>query len=597
MSYENEWARLQEDTQNGVPQDMFGRSLTLLALAAALIVLGGWVFDVPALTHLSDNLPSMKVNTALSFALLSLGILACNQLFMGPCPKISGSIVGALMLLTLLQYPLGIDLGIDQLIRADPSGEFYPGRASPATCVSFLFLSVLMMVPAPARQAQLPAFMTALVLGAAIPAAALLTYLIDPTGLLRVPFFSTMALHTSLTFLLLFVAIGLSVVELPGRKERQRSSGWRLIQLLLIPVIVFPVILAFLMYQLEQQGLVSPALMVSTLVAGFCISAISGVLWAATREDRWYDLLKQEMDRRLTIEAKLGTVLDTISGGVVFFDRAGHIRMTNSGFNRLLGLENPLGTNIDSVIPVGEKNRFHQRLENLEVRFESPEDQHPELMRLQRNDGEEFHALVSICRLPAVVQDMSRFGALIISSREIERQFKRLRDEARYDHLTEILNRTSYELLMSGLQKHGTRHDEAVGLLMLDLDHFKQVNDSFGHAAGDTALFKVAQSIHSLLRQGDNVYRYGGEEFAVVTYDVRGQELIALGERIRKNIAALDIEHSGMRFPVTCSIGAALWTGDESLKTVQEKADRALYQAKEGGRNQVVMWPDGVELS
>lgn len=597
MSYENEWARLQEDNQADVPQDMFGRSVTLIALAAALIVLGGWIFDVPALTHLSDNLPSMKVNTALSFALLALGILACNQLFTGPCPKIAGSLVGALMLATLLQYPLGMDFGIDELIHHDPSGEFYPGRASPATCVSFLFLSVLMMVPTRLRQSYLPVFMTWLVLGAAIPSAALFTYLMDPAGLLRVPFFSTMALHTSVTFLLLFVAIGLSVFELPGKTDRQRSSGWRLIQLLLIPVIIFPVILAFLMFKFEQQGLVSPSLMMSVLVAGFCISAISGVLWAASRENRWYDLLKQEMDRRLTIEAKLGTVLDTISGGVVFFDRAGHIRLTNGGFNRLLGLENPLGTNIDAVIPISEKNRFHQRLENLEMRFESPEDQHPELMRLLRADGQEFHALVSVCRLPAVVQEMSRFGALIISSREIERQFKRLRDEARYDHLTEILNRTSFEVLMSGLQKHGTRHGEPVGLLMLDLDHFKQVNDSFGHAAGDTALFRVAQAIHGLLRQGDNVYRYGGEEFAVVTYDVRGQELLALGERIRKDIAALDIEHSGMRFPVTCSIGAALWTGDESLKMVQEKADKALYQAKDGGRNQVVMWPDGVELS
>ncbi len=100
-----------------------------------------------------------------------------------------------------------------------------------------------------------------------------------------------------------------------------------------------------------------------------------------------------------------------------------------------------------------------------------------------------------------------------------------------------------------------------------------------------------------MLRQGDNVYRYGGEEFAIVAFDVRSTELVAMAERIRKAISAVDIEHGGFRFQVTCSIGVAIWSGDESIRTIQEKADRALYQAKESGRNQVVLWPDGVELS
>lgn len=594
---QSDWGLLDGSRQSTGPQDMFSRAGALLALASSLIVLGGWIFDVPSLTNLFDNLPSMKVNTALGFTILSMGILACNQLFTGPCPKIAGTLVGSFMLTTIIQYPLQADFGIDQLLYRDPSGEFFPGRASPATCVSFIILSVTMMVPTVKRLEYRGPFLTLLMLGASIPAAAFLAYLFDPTGLIRVPFFSTMAVHTAIGFLFLYFAVGLTLVELPGKDARMHSSSWRLLQLLLIPVIVFPVILAYLLFKLERLGMVSPVLTISILVAGFCISALSGVLWAATREDRWLNLLKHEMDRRLTTEAKLGTVLDTISGGVVFFDRGGKIRMVNNGFIRLVGAADPNGKNIDQFIPVTEKNRFHQRLENLEHRFESPEDQHPELMRLLREDGQEVHALVSICRLPAVVQDMSRFGALIISSREIERQFKRLRDEARFDHLTEILNRTSYELMITGLEKHGTRHGEQVGLLMLDLDHFKQINDSFGHAAGDAALLNVAQTVHGMLRQGDNVYRYGGEEFAVVAFDVRSTELVALAERIRKAISAVDIEHGGFRFQVTCSVGVALWSGDESIRMVQEKADRALYQAKECGRDQVVMWPEGVELS
>ena len=116
MIQQSDWTTLEGNQQPPGPQDMFSRSATLLTLASSLIVLGGWFFDVPALTYLSEGLPSMKVNTALGLAILSLGILACNQLFTGPCPKVAGTLVGSFMLASLLQYPLQQDFGIDQLL-------------------------------------------------------------------------------------------------------------------------------------------------------------------------------------------------------------------------------------------------------------------------------------------------------------------------------------------------------------------------------------------------------------------------------------------------------------------------------------------------
>ncbi len=142
-------------------------------------------------------------------------------------------------------------------------------------------------------------------------------------------------------------------------------------------------------------------------------------------------------------------------------------------------------------------------------------------------------------------------------------------------------------------RRDGTR----IVCLMLDVDHFKRVNDTFGHAAGDAVLRELAQRIDSQVRASDVAARYGGEEFVVLLPDTDTQSGVLLAERIRKAVAALPYElPSGDRVEMTASIGIASivpapGTGD--LKTLGEsliaRADVALYQAKAGGRDQVVV--------
>jgi diguanylate cyclase (GGDEF)-like protein len=126
---------------------------------------------------------------------------------------------------------------------------------------------------------------------------------------------------------------------------------------------------------------------------------------------------------------------------------------------------------------------------------------------------------------------------------------------------------------------------------MLDIDHFKRFNDTYGHAGGDQALRLVAQTLRQSCRETDVVARYGGEEFALILPGVRSTRAHDLLERFRREVAATAIKLSGRARPVsvTISIGVASWPEDgESAAEILGCADRRLYEAKERGRDQVV---------
>ena len=128
---------------------------------------------------------------------------------------------------------------------------------------------------------------------------------------------------------------------------------------------------------------------------------------------------------------------------------------------------------------------------------------------------------------------------------------------------------------------------------MLDLDHFKAINDSRGHQAGDQVLRAVASIIQTNLRQIDVVGRYGGEEFVVLLPETARMTALAVAKRLCAAVAVQSVELSGESLPITISVGMAVGFGDAALNLEEmlERADRALYAAKATGRNRVAVWP------
>jgi diguanylate cyclase (GGDEF)-like protein len=169
--------------------------------------------------------------------------------------------------------------------------------------------------------------------------------------------------------------------------------------------------------------------------------------------------------------------------------------------------------------------------------------------------------------------------------------FNRMADElkarARTDELTGLPNFRAFRERIDAELERADRYPESFGVLVMDLDRFKKYNDTFGHAAGNEALRRVALSIRETVRAVDFPARYGGEEFAVIVPQVDAAPLSAIAERLRANIESLPAPPDGAR--VTVSIGAALYPLDGSDREALFKtADARLYEAKELGRNRVV---------
>jgi diguanylate cyclase (GGDEF)-like protein len=157
------------------------------------------------------------------------------------------------------------------------------------------------------------------------------------------------------------------------------------------------------------------------------------------------------------------------------------------------------------------------------------------------------------------------------------------------DGLTQVYNYRFFETELRRLFDIAARHGRPLALAMIDLDHFKRINDTHGHRAGDTVLTEVSTAIMENVRGSDVLARYGGEEFAVILPETRLEEAILLGERLREAVAAMTVRDAFGSVRVTISVGVAavLAAGISSPSRLVESADRALYAAKRGGRDRV----------
>jgi two-component system, cell cycle response regulator len=184
---------------------------------------------------------------------------------------------------------------------------------------------------------------------------------------------------------------------------------------------------------------------------------------------------------------------------------------------------------------------------------------------------------------------------LIVALRMLKRQDswissrEQLRDQASRDSLTGVLNRRAILEFLEEELVRADRNVQSTGVLMLDLDHFKSVNDALGHPAGDLVLQQVVHRLSSMLRAHDCLGRYGGEEFMVVVPAVDQAGLCELAERIRAAVDAEPFHAAANEIQISLSIGAAISkSGDRSTTKLIATADEALYKAKNLGRNRVV---------
>jgi len=311
---------------------------------------------------------------------------------------------------------------------------------------------------------------------------------------------------------------------------------------------------------------------------------------AGTRCDLVRQLREAEHFRMACEHADDGIVIQTLDGIIVW---------PNPAYCRIMGRppEEMIGRNpLEFALP-SEDTPGADVIRAFRYNPEDPKFKKLQLFRNRRSNGELFWNQLSVSfRKSATGEDhvilVCRDVTAQIEQEERLREARnRLAREASHDGLTGLPNRNAFLKFTTQALRAAARHDGRVALLHVDLDNFKEINDTNGHAVGDVALKHVARALRSSLEKDEHVARIGGDEFVVISPHVRSMAALkALSDRVAQNIAAPFI-HGNLTLRTGCSIGAALSEpGEKTPESLLLRSDFALYEAKRGGRNKVMTY-------
>lgn len=202
--------------------------------------------------------------------------------------------------------------------------------------------------------------------------------------------------------------------------------------------------------------------------------------------------------------------------------------------------------------------------------------------------------------LASLVDSELQRGKLHDVQAELRHQLSEAERRSRIDDLTDLWNRRAIREMLDAELNRSERSENSLGIVMLDIDDFKLINDTHGHSAGDEVLRRVAEVLRKSVRDYDAVGRYGGEEFLALLTEAAREQAHEIGERIRREVQELTVDHNGKDLSVTVSLGITVGDVNDELEAEElvEEADEALYHSKETGKNRVCFYSeleDGVD--
>ncbi len=203
-------------------------------------------------------------------------------------------------------------------------------------------------------------------------------------------------------------------------------------------------------------------------------------------------------------------------------------------------------------------------------------------------------ALRSLLRRIGLAEERTKEAELRASENamQLQEDMLKLRQLADTDFMTGLMNRRSFLAVADDAVAFCRRYKRNMATLMIDIDHFKRINDTHGHAAGDDAIKRVAEIVNQSIRTTDKAARFGGEEFVVLLREIDQETAVLLADRIRTSIEGATVIYDNVVIPLTVSVGLALFDeSDRDVQDVIERADQGLYVAKKTGRNRTFLMP------
>ena len=224
----------------------------------------------------------------------------------------------------------------------------------------------------------------------------------------------------------------------------------------------------------------------------------------------------------------------------------------------------------------------HSLGKNWLEKIENKKDDNIKVKLLNQENKEHYYFHIKVSKIAGTNQYLLLFHNIT----KIEGEKNKIIKLAEHDALTGIYNRVKLNSIFPDLFYISNRyHEKQFSIILFDIDHFKRINDTYGHNVGDSVLIELTYTIKNLLREDDIFVRWGGEEFVVILQNTKLTEAKKLSSRLRLSIAEHPFIHVGR---VTCSFGVTEIRDGDTQILILERVDQALYEAKESGRNQVV---------
>jgi len=297
-------------------------------------------------------------------------------------------------------------------------------------------------------------------------------------------------------------------------------------------------------------------------------------------------------------------IMQSLDVGLMVLDRDYKVIVWNSFLENHSGVSTAVikNKNLFSIFPFIPKNWFQQKAESVFLLNSSNFtiwEQRPYLFKFKNyrpitGSADYMYQNMTLIPLLSTENEVNQIGVLIydvtdiaVNKMKLEDANSKLQILSRTDHLTQLNNRGAWEGDLEKEFHRIKRSKRPSCVVMFDIDHFKKINDTYGHQAGDEVIRRTSKILKETMRMSDLAGRYGGEEFGIILTDTNAANALVFTERLRQRIEAEVIEYEEFKIKITISLGISELTEDcESYQSWLEQSDKALYVCKESGRNQ-----------
>ncbi|QZT58748.1 sensor domain-containing diguanylate cyclase [Mycolicibacterium austroafricanum] len=568
----------------------WGRAAVVVVFVVAALDWVGWASGVEQLTRIYPTWPQMTPWSALWLAALGAAILVQSgrpsrtRVWVG---RGVAATVGALAVVVLLEYAIARSFGLDQLWFAEAVGTLqssWPGRPSPQTASSVLSLAAAIGLARLDRRWVGLVWTVCVVGGGFIPLVAVAAYFFGAIDLVDVRPSTGMAISTALALLLLVAATSVVRTDRPPlawlltRPDRGALVRWYGLAL------GFPILVALSRQAFLALGRSENAAFALSVLVCTVFTVLVG--FRVRHQEQSLLIEKEQLSRERADAEERYHILADNAVDIIVHLRGRQIVWVSPSVEAALGRPPQwwIGSDFTGHVHPDDLDAIATALQKI-----AGGESVLQRFRARAADGE-YHWIDGHGK-PYVDADGNPDGLIaalrIADDRvEVEHRLERL---ARFDALTGLANRAeALDRLQSALE-HPPAPGTHLGILFCDVDHFKDINDTWGHSVGDTVLTTLAARIRESVRKEDTVGRTGGDEILVVLPGLRSiDELVRIGEKIRCRTAE-PIHVSGNTIHATLSIGAAIALTGEPASSATARADAAMYQAKSGSRNAVIL--------